>query len=97
MRKRNFGKRNTPRDHVIKTCVEVTDAECNGNADKMVRRFIKKVKREGILDEIKERQYYKKPKEVRAEKKRKRKRTIEKINSDRDKLFIATNQFKRRR
>tara|TARA_R100001015_G_C4472847_1_gene55947 strand:+ start:148 stop:441 length:294 start_codon:yes stop_codon:yes gene_type:complete len=97
MRKRNFGKRNNHRTSVVKTRIEVTDEECHGNAEKMVRRFIKKVKREGIIDEIRDRRYYKKPKEVRAEKKRKRKRTIEKINNDRDKLFITTNQFKRRR
>ena len=36
----------------ITTCVTVTDKECHGNTEKMVRRFLKKVKKEGIVEEI---------------------------------------------
>ena len=35
------------------------------NMDRVVKRFIKKCKKLGIIDEIKERQYYTKPSEKR--------------------------------
>ena len=38
--------------------------------DKLVRRFIKKSKKSGIIDEAKERRYYKKPSERKREAKR---------------------------
>ena len=37
----------------------------------MIRRFIKKTKKEKILEEVRERRYYKKPSEVRRDKIRK--------------------------
>jgi|TARA_R100000234_G_scaffold98479_1_gene66986 ribosomal protein S21 len=92
--------RNKARQHnsKINTCVQVTDKECGGNAEKMVRRFIKKVKREGIVEEIRERRHFTKPTIVRAEKKRNTKRLIEKINKQRDELFTTTKtRFKRRK
>jgi len=73
-----------------KSCnVVVNDRECRGNHDKMIRKFLKKVKREGILEEVRERRYYMKPSEKRrrdrakAERNRRReevktKRTLEK-------------------
>ena len=36
----------------IRTCVTVTAEECHNNTEKMVRRFIKKVKNDGIVDEF---------------------------------------------
>ena len=38
--------------------------------DRLVKRFIKKTKKSGIIDEIKERRYYKKPSEKKREAKR---------------------------
>ena len=58
----------------IRTCVTVTSEECHNNTEKMVRRFIKKVKTDGIVDEFKERSRYKKPSVVKAEKKTKQKK-----------------------
>ena len=73
--------RNEPkRYNNITGCVEVTDKECGGNAEKMLRRFTKKVKREGVLEEFRERMHFTKPSAVRAERKRNTKRLIEKIN-----------------
>ena len=40
---------------------KVTARECRGNAEKMIRKFIRKTKKEGILDEARERRYYEKP------------------------------------
>jgi len=67
--------------------VTVTADECGGNADKMVRRFIKKVKNEKIVDECRDRTAYKKPSQVRAEKRRQRQRLIEKVNKQNQILF----------
>jgi ribosomal protein S21 len=56
--------------------VKVTLKECRGSVDRMIRRFTKKIKKEGILDEVKDRRHYKKPsvakkeKRIRAERQR---------------------------
>ena len=39
----------------------VTAKECRGNVDKMVRKFIRKTKSEGIIEECRDRKNYKKP------------------------------------
>ncbi len=44
-----------------KANVLVTSKECRGNHEKMIRRFIKKTKKEKIIEEIKDRKHYKKP------------------------------------
>jgi ribosomal protein S21 len=55
----------------------VTAKECRGNVDKMVRKFIRKTKSEGIIEECRDRRNYKKPsikkreKRIRAERLRK--------------------------
>ena len=46
--------------------------------ERMVKRFIKKCKKQGIIDEIKDRRYFKSNSEKRNEVKRKRKRAIAK-------------------
>ena len=51
--------------------VEVV-ARGNEDAEKLIRRFIKKVKKEEIIDEVRERRYYKKPSVRRRERKAKR-------------------------
>ena len=71
----------------IEPRVTVHAQECNGNAEKMVRRFIKKVKREGIMEEIRDRAHYIKPTTVRAEARRNRERVIQKVNNKRNELF----------
>jgi len=47
--------------------------------ERMIRRFTRKVKKLGILDEVKKRRYYKKPSEVRREKAIRRKREVAKL------------------
>jgi len=44
-----------------KANVLVTSKECRGNHEKMIRRFIKKTKKEKIIEQIKDKRYYKKP------------------------------------
>jgi len=71
-----------------KAHVVVTSRECRGNVEKMIRRFIKKAKRERIVEEVKDRRYYKKPSvkkkekriraaRTRAREERKRQRALE--------------------
>lgn len=91
---RNKNKRQTN----ITGVVTVTEKDCHGNAEKMVRRFIKKVRNEGIVEEFRERSRYKKPSEVNAERKRERRRAIEKANKQQRELFTTrktTNRFSR--
>jgi ribosomal protein S21 len=76
----------------IKGCLEVTAAECRGNADTMVRRFSKKVKKSGILEEARERLHFVKETTRRTEAKRNRKRVIEKINRERAALYTTTDR-----
>jgi ribosomal protein S21 len=47
--------------------------------ERMIRRFTRKVKKSGILNEIKNRRYYKKPSEVRRERNIRRKRELAKL------------------
>ena len=56
----------------------VTSRQCRGNVERMIRRFTKKVKKERIIEEVKDRRYHKKPsvakreKRVRAERRRRK-------------------------
>ena len=46
--------------------------------EKMIKRFIKKCKKKGIVEEVKNRRYHKKPSEKRNERNIKRKRALAK-------------------
>jgi ribosomal protein S21 len=68
--------------------------ECRGNVERMIRRFTKKVKKAHIIEDFKEKRYYKKPsvarkeKRIRAERRRRkeeRKRLRAQENRDRKK------------
>tara|TARA_Y100000296_G_scaffold87423_2_gene133632 strand:+ start:3158 stop:3370 length:213 start_codon:yes stop_codon:yes gene_type:complete len=47
--------------------------------EKMIRRFTRKVKKLGVLEEVRKRRYYRKPSEIRREKAIRRKREIAKL------------------
>jgi small subunit ribosomal protein S21 len=49
------------------------------NVEAAIKRFLNKVKKSGLLDEIQERKYFKKPSVKRNEDKRRRKRVIKKL------------------
>lgn len=57
-------------------------AEKGESADKLIRRFRKKVKKSGILEELRERQFYKKPSEKRKEKKRRREAVLRRLKRE---------------
>ena len=48
--------------------VVVRSKECRGNHERMIRRFIKKCKKERIVEQYRDNQRYKKPSEKRREK-----------------------------
>ena len=48
--------------------VIVTAKECRNNNEKMIRKFIRKVKKERIIEQIKDRRRYKKPSVLKKEK-----------------------------
>lgn len=52
--------------------LEVTSAQCAGDVEKMIRKFTKKVKMEGVLQEYSERQHF-----ARKQKRRKLKKEPE--------------------
>ena len=60
--------------------VEVTPRK-NESPERMIKRFIKKVKKEGIMETVRDRKYYKKPSEVRREKAIKRQRQLDKLKA----------------
>jgi len=47
--------------------------------EKLIRRFRRKVKKAGILEEVKKRKYYKKPSQIKREKAVRRKRELAKL------------------
>ena len=48
--------------------VGVTAKECKNNTERMIRKFIKKVKKERIIEEARNRKRYKKPSVAKKEK-----------------------------
>jgi ribosomal protein S21 len=54
--------------------VLVKAKECRNIPERMIRRFLKKVKKEKIIDEVREKRYYKKPSIVKREKRAKAER-----------------------
>jgi len=63
--------------------VEITPRK-NEQPERMIRRFIKKVKKEGILEEVRQRKYFVKPSEVRRKQRKERKAVMRKAQAQRD-------------
>ena len=78
------------------TFIEVRSDECRDNSEIMVRKFIKKVRKAGILDEVRDRKYYKKPSIVKNEQKRRRQKLLNKLNQKEKELYNYSNLSKKR-
>jgi len=63
--------------------VEVTPRK-NEDIERTLKRFIKKVKKESIIETVRERQYYEKPSVVKRKKKKQRKATLDKLKVKRE-------------
>ena len=62
--------------------VEVTLEECRGDQSRLIKKFIKKVKKEKIIEDYLEGRVYTKPSEKRRLKRAKRKRAARKANAN---------------
>ena len=85
MKRRNNYTKN--KQQPLRTCLTVTADECRGDADRMVRKFIKKAKKEKIVEEYRERRHFVSGSQKRAEKKRQKRRIIKKHNLRMEELF----------
>lgn len=54
---------------------------------RMIKRFTKKVKKSGILDEVRAKEYYEKPSARRRREKKKRERVLKKLQQERDNKY----------
>ena len=95
MRRNNkFNKR---KPTVIETCITVHAEECNGDPEKMIRRFTKKVKRDGIIDEMRSRTHFTPPSEINRQRKLEKKRIVTQVNRRRNELLTPRDRYKRRK
>ncbi len=62
----------------------VTAEECNGDIERMIRKFKKKVMKSGILLDLKAKQFYEKPSD---KKRRRKKESIKRIQRENEKLM----------
>ena len=73
----------------------------NESTERLIRRFIKKVKRDGIIEEVRERRYYKKPsvaKRLKKEKAQQRRlREERKAQKARERKQKSFNRDKKRK
>ena len=58
------------------------EARRNEPGERLIKRFSRKVKKEGIIDEVRERRFYVKPSKTRRLKKLRRKRIARKITNE---------------
>ena len=63
--------------------VEVSLDEVRGNQTRLIKKFIKKVKKEKILEQVRERSYYEKPSVKRRRAKLKKLRNVRKAEAER--------------
>ena len=56
----------------------------NESPERLIRRFTRKVKKEGILDEVRERRYYEKPSTRKRKEKIRRKRLVQREQEKND-------------
>jgi len=60
--------------------VEVTLAECHGDMHRMIKKFMKKVKNEKIVEDFRRKDFYEKPSVTNARKRKRRKKVTQRLN-----------------
>jgi ribosomal protein S21 len=75
------------------TNVKVHARQCGNNPERMIRRFIKKCKKEKIIEEAREKRYHKKPSEA---KKDKRARSARRVQREKQKLIRVQERRNRK-
>jgi len=85
------------RNKVLEPCVVVRAEDNHGDPERMIRRFRKLVKMEGIIEEQRHRRYFKSASEKRREQKEEKQRLINKVNKRRIELLKPRDRYKKRR
>ena len=67
--------------------VEVKPRDKNESFERLVRRFSKKVKKEKIVENYRDRRFYEKPSVRRARARKRRRKLLEKLRIEREKSF----------
>jgi ribosomal protein S21 len=62
--------------------VKVTLEEVGNNTERMIKKFLKKVKKSGIIKEVFDRKFYKKPSVEKTEAERKRRKVLEELKKE---------------
>lgn len=62
--------------------VEVTLSECHGDMNRMIKKFMKKVKNEKIIDDFRRKDFYEKPSVTNARKRKRRKKVAQKLSQE---------------
>tara|TARA_Y100000593_G_C4281860_1_gene323218 strand:- start:454 stop:684 length:231 start_codon:yes stop_codon:yes gene_type:complete len=65
--------------------LQVKLSETRGDTNRLIKKFIKKTKKLGLIEEIRNRRYYEKPSITRRKKKLQRKRMARKAEQERRK------------
>ena len=65
--------------------VEVTLDDVRGDQVRLIKRFVKKTKKSGIIDEYKERMYFEKKSDKRRRKKKLAKRKVRRLEEEKRK------------
>ena len=71
----------------------VTSKERRGNPERMIRKYIKKTKRSHIIDEVKDRRYFK----TNAEKRKQKRERAERMRKKQERRRIRMQERRRRK
>ncbi len=72
--------------------VQVSLKQTRGDSSRLIRKFIKKCKKEKIVDEFKDRMFYEKPSTKRRRLKKRKKENARKAQRERDKKLNIQQQ-----
>ena len=63
--------------------VQVNLSECHGDVNRMIKKFMKKVKNEKIIEDFRRKDFFEKPSITDARKRKRRKKVMQKLNAQR--------------
>ena len=63
--------------------VQVNLSECHGDTNRMIKKFMKKVKNEKIIEDFRRKDFFEKPSITDARKRKRRKKVMQKLNAQR--------------
>ena len=90
-------RRNNKKQQPLEPCVTVRAEHHRDDPERMIRKFRKLVKNEGIVEECRYRKHFTSPSQKRRQRKEDRQRLIDKVNKRRDELLKPRDRFIKRR